>query len=480
MAVRVYLAYSAEPLNNSLREKLWEQIAAEPIATTAKPTKGRVPAVRRWAFGGVAAAVAIGGIAFFALPGTPGQPTVAFAQVEAAMAQVRTATWTETVSESLALYPDGRYEIRLRPQTATVWARLEPPTIARRTTAEVRHIANATETYQISNRKGQLSYNRFASGIPASPMLGPTAEQTPQERVHSLILFNRPIGANGNDEWIEKQPYESQRIKREAWKSQSIIWNGQNALRFENRFTIEDKNPKDTTKRWKQSGEEWVFWVDPKTYRILRREIKTLYSYGDRKVFLHRNNENFVYDRTPPQGIFDIKPPVGIQYSFAPLPEGQIPTPSEQAAMQQTATRAVTALNHCDTVGFLAEWDFDYEAAHPIDRLQRERKQQGIVVSPPLRNIKVLQWHKPTTRTFSRFLQKTASTPFPPTMSNEFHLTGWVRGTNTAGKNIEAFLNFNLHRDGTNFKIIRMYPPYPKQLPKAKPSGMGKRPAGRP
>jgi outer membrane lipoprotein-sorting protein len=508
MAVRVYLAYSAEPLNNSLREKLWEQIAAEPIATAAKPTKGRVPAVRRWAFGGIAAAVGIGGIAFFALPGTPGQPTVAFAQVEAAMAQVRTAAWTETITFTVDRTP---------PQTYTKqyewWASLQPGRIAQRWIGGTernerpwRFVSDGTTTLGYAESRwgnGRETARYFRSEV--QPEALEINGSTPQERIRGLLLFPMEAEQQKASESQNESAYARFTRQRSAWRSRREKLAGQTALRFDSHLTtIIVPKTEDTTETRHEA--DWSIWVDPKTYRILRREIVHLSSPSKSSLRTWRSvSENFRYNETPPATAFTIPPPpVGKPYQFSDglkKTTDREASPTDTARVREMVVKAVSAWNRRDTPVFAALWDFSFVEKQRQALLgeqpdpNRTREQERHWLSRLQQGVPYRKWQIEDIGTvfgMSHFLVRQSSRePFPPTDTRHTTYTVFVNGMavlKAGEKPVPCSTVFMLHRTGDDFRIAHMNM-YPRRVPTpgwakkqetAKPSGMGKRPAGRP
>jgi hypothetical protein len=364
-------AYGPAPLNNSLRERIWEQIAAEPASASvpvAAPAQriNPFPVAGRWAIGGIATAIAAVGATMYFLPGTPVQPVVAFARVEEAMRNVEAVTWTETVS----------FHRELKGRTSDInrqyacWVTLTPPRFASRETSAPQLIVQGTnrplpprmwrvgslwdgET-MISYTQDILTYQRSKAGYSFGGRWG----NTPRERIRDLVLFRPPSGAaDGGGTETSTLPGG----KQSDWQSTKDVLGGRQVLRFESKWTRTASLR--TTRRQETI---WKIWVDPKTYRVIRREVRALsrppMGGTAESVTI---SDNYRYNETVPTERFSVPvPPVGTTYQFTnPEPghnDRDLASPGDAERIKAVLRKAWDAWNRRDRDAFAAQWDFTF------------------------------------------------------------------------------------------------------------------------
>lgn len=405
------------------------------------------------------------------------------------MAQVRTVTWRETSGPSVFFGANGQLRISKHPsRTTTVWARLESPALVRLETtvgghgSVFRQVFLPTEAYQIiadpgrTTPGGRLAYSHFHWGIPPSPIFGPEEKQTPEERLRLAFLFRNPQTMNEPAQWSASksgsqntghEPDEGA-IRRDPWTvHETTLPNtgGRKALRFDSVLHFKRKLIANRQGRsWDETYEAWSIWIGPETHRILRREVRTHIEGFGQSIDLTRTSDAFQYNQSPPSGIFEVAPPVGQRYSFVPLPERRA-TPEEQSAIEALIRRAMDAWNRKDTNAYLTCWDFDYLSAdlHSVAHLRRERLQQ-MRAGTPLRSVpfdgKTILTAQ--TRISGIFIRHSESAPFPPTQPGEFRVNATVHPADAAeararvrkGNSGPIFLNFNIRRDGNDYRLI--------------------------
>lgn len=465
---------------DALRERAWENINGVVAAAPRRALLGRAAL----ALGTVAAAAMLT-IFLSSVPGTPVRPTAAFAQVEEALGRVRTVTWRETHLERAVFYADGRVEVTKRPAIRTLWADLERPRLAQRRLVqrrdgqshELRHVTLPTAAYQIEHET-VLYYSYYPWGIRTPPVFGPDAGRTPRERLRAIVLFTPPSGTDQSPNRWDSSDGRGIEVERvHAWKSREATLDGVRVLRFDTavRFrSPEDKAHHPSGIPWKDTLHSWTFWVDPSTYRMIRREERTRYEGPGKPVELTTVSDNFRYDVTPPPGIFDYEPPVGIPYSFVPLPERPA-TAEEQTQINATLTRAIEAWNSRDRTGYAAAWDFTYGTRNASEASRRRTEELSrMAAMSPSHRLGPIGPLRATSRISAFFIRRSASDPFPPREPGEFRMTVQVQTEGTSG--MPSIWNVNLRHGPDGFRIVRAQL---WELKPGPPSGTATRPAGR-
>lgn len=362
---------------------------------------------RPWIAGLVAATVC--GVTLTFLPGSPVRPTPTFADMEEAMLQAKTVSWTERWNSSYRLSPDGRAKKVGAGGSRRHWADLRIAATADegRTSKDV---SIGGRTYQISNHKGPvLTYQLLpwmklmSSGIVTGK---PDANRLRTEIIRSVILPRKPP------------------LSRE-WTSETI--NGREYLKL----TRRSLGPS-TRGIWKLESVEYNIWIEPKTRRVFKRETRNRYKSPLQTVEMVSLCEDIRYNETPPDGLFDIRPPVGSRYIFIPQPDGK-PSPPDQKAMEAIIRKAERAWNQGDAVTYLSLWRFHY----PTNGSSRGEQLAAI------RNPNRYRW--PTKNRFYRAGARSSGVytyrkgdAFPPKEPVEFSISGW-----------------GLLKEPNGFKIIR-------------------------
>jgi hypothetical protein len=432
---------------------LRREAAPGPCATGPRAPRRRGTS-RRLALG-TACVAALGLVLSLLMPGTP---TQSFAQVEQALARVETAAWRSTVYQAPSLMADGSLEVSKKPSVRSYWIRMSPPALVRMRTGRalrLRRVSLPEESYQIIQQPWGRAYSRFEWGIPAPAILEQAERKTPQERLQAAILFSRE-GTGDAAQWKTR---EGTGVERSSWKSSKTRLDGKPALRFEAalQYTQQVMPPDTDGNSWKQSGETWTFWVEPVTYRIIRREVRTRFEGFGKSHEMTEISDQFRYDGPPPPGVFGYVPPVGTHYSFVPLP-GRPATDAEQAQIEKVVRRALEAWNRGNAAAYAALWDFDYEVGSDGQkRAFRERQIRYLRSGSPFRRWRVLNMSRARTRISSNFVRRSLSDPFPPKQSREFALSVAVEGEEARGEMRRDCLNLNLRRGGDGFRLIRNY-----------------------
>lgn len=290
--------------------------AAAPVAVSRRPL-----VVRRAAVGlaGVAAASA----AFFWLvPGQPGRPTVAFADVEQAMQHVETLSW---VQSSYCMDQHGN---KIEGSNLPVY------TWVRRTPAAIATCEQPKGWHDLVDERGELT--RTTEGYYQEHTLGANTEEDIANRVESLIQHmtqpptdgmvskssgtmivaysGKPMHPISSPVHITSMPVQERLVELNG-RAQTLFTRDEG-------ITFEAYYPKPfNVIHVRQS-----MWADPVTHRITQVEIQN--SGGglgpDRQAFILYSH--FRYNQTPPPGVFDWSPPPGayVQH-MGPMPKLEHP-----------------------------------------------------------------------------------------------------------------------------------------------------------
>lgn len=260
---------------------LGERIAAALPAAAPRPARLPLP-VRRISVG-LAGAVAAVSAFFWLLPGQPGHPTIAFADVERAMQQVQSVSYhmnTHIYDAQGRIAPGS---LRIDQQ---VWMRRSSPALA---------LMDAIGHYKsLEDARGYLMYggSRY--------MKVPTHENITQN-------INRYIH-NVTEPPTDPQEFRGSRsFHFQPWQRHEGVVDGKPCLVFTQ-----------TLRRVVGNGEKVsriTLWVDTQTLHIFRME-----SVGDPTGEAGNTKpgdvertviDNFQYNKNPPPGVFDWSPPPG-------------------------------------------------------------------------------------------------------------------------------------------------------------------------
>lgn len=265
------------------RVRVWQNVPA-PAGLEARiaarlPAAAPVPArppMRRAAVGltGLAAALAA---AFWLVPGQPGRPTIALADVERAMASVTTVSYIVDTA-----YYDAQKKVTIYAHQKC-WLRRHPAAVAYiplpGSTAKVAwQLTDARGTMELSNQ-GKFLHWIYLNRKYYDPPIETTDNQIDQ--------LTRPLVnmAGGRDAFRSNVHLEGQ----------SMIVEGQPALKFVS--TMYNGNRKITS----------TIWVSTQTKRV----IQIQYEVKSKTSSIVQTKTNIVYNQTPPPGVFDVVPPPG-------------------------------------------------------------------------------------------------------------------------------------------------------------------------
>jgi len=255
------------------------------------PVSPRRFPVRRVAVGlaGLGAAAAV---VFWLVPGQPGRPTIAFADVEKAMQQVQTVSYD---MNSRCYDAEGHVIPGVMSFSFRNWLRRTPP-------ASAQYDAIMRE-WSLSDARGYVGY---------SQRLNNYLEKPPEEDIAQTVnTYMRRLTEPPTD--ADQDGLRSGNFRVQPWQRQEKTVDGQSCLIFTQGL--------DRTIRMEDGGKAHEFtritiWVDALTLHIIRIEL-----VGDPTPSVAPNKEkavvertvfdNFHYDETPSPGVFDWSPPTG-------------------------------------------------------------------------------------------------------------------------------------------------------------------------
>lgn len=306
--------------NLGIQMQAWHDVTApaglEARIASVLPQARAATARRRLAWRPLAAmavaAMVFAAIALF-MPGQPGQPAIAFADVEQAMQDIKTAHW---VSVWVPYDRGGRAG---RSRQTEFWARLHPPAVVR--------FALPDTTARGQTRRPVVWFIS-SSPDPAPFLLHIISEST-------LAPDARPGPG----------------ISRIPWRGERTALGGRPMIRFH----------RETTGRLSSGTDMESVWADPVTHRVIRSEHRYINRYTGRTTSVN-TLENFQYDVRAPSGTFDVKPK-----PLAPSPPAPrvawtriaSETPPRKLWEMQTVINASEAAwRRGDFTAFAAVWDF--------------------------------------------------------------------------------------------------------------------------
>lgn len=385
-----FVAANANEPPVALRECTWAAVTAASFSEPTERKSKMPPFVFPWkpllAVGGVACAATLSLVAPTLSPHTPAP--VAFARVEAAMADVQTATWTETCTTvwDFGIRRDKKTSAETNTTVTQFWAQFDPVRMASRivfedSTARREGAPKLQQTIVVDGRHLLLQ-----SATPANPdallrysqqdvtQTGSDFSSSPQQslrdRLVQSLLFPREAGEQRAKRVDRTSPIgRSYTVRFDAWTSHPDRLGNTPVLRFE---TIQEYVYQPNTKKERHTKCAWKVWVDPNTYRIVRREISSLPS--DEDTFTTRNigrftsrvvSENFKYNVPVPPQVFEVpRPPLNHWFSFNDLTregyQNKSVTPEQKRAMERVVRQTIAAWNRRDSRSFLPLWDFGF------------------------------------------------------------------------------------------------------------------------
>jgi hypothetical protein len=357
------------------------------------PVKPAPRRLRPWVAGIATAAICGATLAF--LPGSLLHPTPTFAEVEDAVLQAKTVSWTERWTDSYAFYPSGRMK-KLPGGSRRYWADLRIPAIAN-PGKHWRSVSREGRTYQIGSSGALRTYQvgSWSLLMELSPALGkPDAGQLRAEIVRSVVL-------------------SQSKTQGGEWRSKKETIQGREYLKL---TRVVPGHPGPGT--WRVESTEYSFWIDPATRHVVKRETRERNKSPYQSVEMVTTCDDFRYDETPPAGLFDVQPPDGLRYMYIPQPVRTI-KPEDQQAMEDAVRKVQDAWNQGDADTYLSLWRFD----HPSNGSSRAEQLAA------LRNPNRLRWRQgkfaPASVRISGIYTHREGDMFPPQNPVEFELGGW-------------------------------------------------------
>ena len=280
------------PAPAGLGDRVADALESAPPASVSR----RPLVVRRTAVGlaGLAAAL----VAFFwIIPGQPGRPTIAFADVEQAMQQVQTVSWTTEVQADNAQdhKPDG---VKI---TYTNWLRRNPAAVAMTDFVYPISFSNIPIRNPIKTLlDGRGSFALYKDGCDVRPVLKVSAQQRVETQIKGLTQL--------------QQASPSSIIRGQAqttitgFQQRHVVVDGQGQFRFD----------RDVRTTWTAGDGHTTYrlihvidWADSVTHRITRIEVHVAEDTALPGAFKLLVMDHFLYNQPPPPGTFDWSPPPG-------------------------------------------------------------------------------------------------------------------------------------------------------------------------
>lgn len=304
---RACTAELAEINTLTARVRAWQNVLAPAgleirIAARLPAAMPARPPVRRAAVGlaGFAAALAA---AFWLVPGQPGRPTVAFADVERAMQNVQTVSWrsTELISANNA---DKSKRATI---VSSNWLRRSPAAIATTmyTITSPDRLSKSTGDFPIRTLQADQGFLILSKkGCTIIPSDKPFS-QAVTRRIKELTQLPQAITALG--------PLPEQ-VKTTVtnFHQENVVVGGQNQIRFE----------RDIEKSWLTNSGKTVYrlahivtWASADTHRVIRNETHILNDsiLGKYAAQIYETEDTFQYNQPPPKGVFEWSIPAGIK-----------------------------------------------------------------------------------------------------------------------------------------------------------------------
>ena len=281
------------------RVHAWNDVSA-PAGLEARlaATLPRVPSLvvrrpfpMRRAAVGLAGLAAASAVFVWLVPGQPGRPTIAFADVEQAMQQVKTVSWQ--------IEEEGNGNSKM---TFTNWLRRDPPAIAT-TDFQMMPSDNIGLIKNLIDGRGGFSLSKDRCEVNSA--LKVSAKQRVEKQIQGLTEFpqTQPASASsGQFQTTITNPREG-----------LVSVNGQNEVRFDRDFKTVYKMSRGRSAYRKGHN---IIWADLKTHRVVRIETHIIKDTTGIKPFQTLIQDHFRYNQASPKGVFDWSPPPGEVTAF--------------------------------------------------------------------------------------------------------------------------------------------------------------------
>ncbi len=258
---------------------------------------------RRRAFPLRPAAVGLAGLAaglaaiFWFLPGQPGQPMIAFADVQKAMQQVQIASW-----KTHYIVTDANWRTLAQKQMPgpdfTTWVRRNPPTVA--TIGQPHGFQSLEDKHGDMDRTAQGNY----LWKPNNKQREKDFSRGVEEQIESLTQASMTSPSTSD-------PHLSVYTIVANPRQQSVVQDGQRQILFTHNEEIVVRINKHVPEM--HYFQQHNTWVDPVSHLVTRTESR---NWGDKMSgqFNQRQvvvSDNFRYNQAPPPGVFDWSPPPG-------------------------------------------------------------------------------------------------------------------------------------------------------------------------
>jgi hypothetical protein len=285
---RRVLAWQDAPAPAGLQSRI--AAALPPVAVPA--SRRRFP-VRPTAVGlaGLAAAI----IAFLWLvPGQPGRPTIALADVEQAMQQVQTVSWQSKVVYDKPDAKIGKVKVNF------MWLRHSPPALAD-TDADV--LPSPYSLKMLYDTRGVFFLSKVLDKYVCS--FASVPKNSIRQTVEDQLLRFTQFPQSGPSPYFGGRRQTTTTDVHQSY----VVVKGRNQIRFD----------QDIKTLWVLKSHtihrvgHVITWVDPETHRVIRNEahISEDTEWGrDFRPYIEVEDQ-FQYNQTPPKGTFDWSPPAG-------------------------------------------------------------------------------------------------------------------------------------------------------------------------
>jgi hypothetical protein len=288
--------------------------AHPPISSAASQ---RQPFPTRRAVVGLAGLAAVASVFLWLLPGQPGRPAIALADVEQAMQQVETLSWlkssyyTDQYGNKTDQY-GNKAKIEGTSPSYYTWLRRKPAAIA--------SIYKSRGWRELTDKRGEIfqqtadNYQKYGIGAFREKDMSKRVDvlikrmtQLPTDKMGLKSSGNTIISYTGNPRHAVSSPFH---ILRMPVQERQIEVNG----RIQTLFTrVEDMTVATSIypAPFNVIHIKQQIWADPITHRIAQVEIEN--SGGGLGPNLHSFVlfSDFHYNETPPPGVFDWSPPTG-------------------------------------------------------------------------------------------------------------------------------------------------------------------------
>ena len=282
-------AWRDVPAPASLQSRIAAALPSAPPASVP-----RRPAVARRAAIGLAGFAAAVAAAVWLLPGQPGRPTIALADVEQAMASVKTMTSTD---DNTFFDKNGKIVAHYVDQQ---WTRRDPPALARIHLSGSLRLGEAGYKQVLEDGRGQMTVMSDGSYL----FIDDSPENL-KSIPSSFNLSTQTLSFMASLDKIDKRVGRGVMIQGER-----TTLDGEAALKFEHTWHRKALfiNTPTLRQRLPVEDSETTIWLNPRTYRMMRMDGR---DSEDGKLTTIGSSTHFRYDETPPPGIFDMVPPPG-------------------------------------------------------------------------------------------------------------------------------------------------------------------------